>query len=410
MRKRTFLAFGTFILIHLCFVKSQAVDADKPFDGTRDSKFDSSLVKNILKNNNENVIFSPFPIKVMLALLFEATGVTVLSSSPTKQELSSVLSLDTTLNSTRNTYARYQNLTEDSHPDCSLQLATRLYVDDFIDVISRYEISLNYHYNVSIGSFSSADAEQSAKSINSWFSHATKGRISGVVRADQLAESVISVLNANVLKAFWKFPFPQNGPMQKFNHRSGKSVLVPFMELQQTLYYQSQINGIDAQVLRLPFKGGLFSMYLILPHENSSIQAILEEPLFPNVFSNLVETKLRVLIPKFKFDDVYDFKEILKNIGIQQIFSENASLPLLARGRGTKNKLKLSNLIQKTGIVLNEQGSEIAAVSGSTVTVSSKLGDTELPTFNANRPFIFLIEDDTQGTLLFAGKLEDPSS
>lgn len=38
----------------------------------------------------------------------------------------------------------------------------------------------------------------------------------------------------------------------------------------------------------------------------------------------------------------------------------------------------------------------------------NKFGGDGVQIFNANRPFIFFIEDETLGTMLFAGKIENP--
>lgn len=43
-------------------------------------------------------------------------------------------------------------------------------------------------------------------------------------------------------------------------------------------------------------------------------------------------------------------------LGITEIFENTATLPLLARGGTSEGKLKVSNIIQKSGIDVNEKG------------------------------------------------------
>jgi serine protease inhibitor len=43
-------------------------------------------------------------------------------------------------------------------------------------------------------------------------------------------------------------------------------------------------------------------------------------------------------------------------MGITEIFENTATLPGLARGGATEGKLKVSNIIQKSGIVVDEKG------------------------------------------------------
>lgn len=51
-------------------------------------------------------------------------------------------------------------------------------------------------------------------------------------------------------------------------------------------------------------------------------------------------------------------------LGIREIFTTNATLPLLARGGQSENKLRVSNIIQKSGIVVDEKGTIAFAATG----------------------------------------------
>lgn len=91
-------------------------------------------------------------------------------------------------------------------------------------------------------------------------------------------------------------------------------------------------------------------------------------------------------------------------LGIRQMFTNQASFPLLARGAAVQDRLQVSNVLQKTGIEINEKGS--TAYAATQISLTNKFGgDFE---FIANRPFLFLIEDETTGTLIFSGKVLHP--
>lgn len=91
-------------------------------------------------------------------------------------------------------------------------------------------------------------------------------------------------------------------------------------------------------------------------------------------------------------------------LGIQQIFTSQASLPQLARGVDVANRLQVSSVYQKTGIEVNERGSTAYAATIASL-VNKFGGDIE---FKADHPFLFFIEDETTGTLLFTGKVMQP--
>lgn len=112
-------------------------------------------------------------------------------------------------------------------------------------------------------------------------------------------------------------------------------------------------------------------------------------------------------------------------IGITDIFENTATLPLIARGGTSEGKLKVSNIIQKSGIDVNEKGEFdiVLSYSQSKFNISSpgttawaateieivnKFGG-EPREFKADHPFLFYIEDETTGAKLFTGRVDDPA-
>lgn len=100
-------------------------------------------------------------------------------------------------------------------------------------------------------------------------------------------------------------------------------------------------------------------------------------------------------------------KLIFSQLGIRTIFTDEASLPLLDRGVGLQHQLRVSNIVQKAGIIIDEQGS--TAYAATEAGIVNKFGGDTTVEFNANRPFLFYIQDETTGTLMFAGKITDPT-
>lgn len=69
-----------------------------------------------------------------------------------------------------------------------------------------------------------------------------------------------------------------------------------------------------------------------------------------------------------------------------------------------QDRLQMSDFEQNSGIVVNEKGSTVH--SANVMTLMNRFGDDN--EFIANHPFIFTIEDETTGTLLFTGKFIKP--
>jgi len=106
-----------------------------------------------------------------------------------------------------------------------------------------------------------------------------------------------------------------------------------------------------------------------------------------------------IQIPKFKLE--YGIKKLndsLSALGMAEAFTNTADFS------GIREGIFISRVLHKAIIEVNEEGSEAA---GATV-VEMKESAAENPTtFIANRPFIFVIEDNEVETILFIGKLWD---
>lgn len=63
--------------------------------------------------------------------------------------------------------------------------------------------------------------------------------------------------------------------------------------------------------------------------------------------------------------------------------------------------------MQKAGIQVDEEGSVVYVATEAGI--GNKIGSRGPREFIANRPFLFFIQDETTGALLFAGKIENPS-
>lgn len=88
------------------------------------------------------------------------------------------------------------------------------------------------------------------------------------------------------------------------------------------------------------------------------------------------------------------------------MFTLQASFPQLVRGNVVQDRLQVSNVLQRTGIEVNEKGS--TAYAATVVSLVNKFGASI--EFNADHPFLFLIEDETTSTLIFSGKVTKPQN
>ncbi|XP_055715586.1 serine protease inhibitor 2-like [Phlebotomus papatasi] len=377
-----------------------------PFEGPfKDiGDFDWNLSKIVFEENKGNVILSPFSVKLLMSLLFEASAAGTL----TQHQLRLATPTISTHYQSREFYKNIFNGLKKKSNDYTVNLGTRIYVDQFISPRQRYAAILEKHYLTELRQEDFSNVHETTAKINNWVANVTENHIKELVKEEDVQHSVMLMLNAVYFRGLWRKAF--NRTIQLPFHLSlNESKTTEFM-LADGLYYFYESKELDAKILRLPYKGKQFAMTVILPNSKSGIHSFVRQVdtiLLHRIKWLMDEVECRVLLPKFHFDITTQMKDPLIKLGISQIFTSDASLPSLARGQGLQNRLQVSNVLQKAGIFVDEKGS--TAYAASEVSLVNKFGDDEFVMFNANHPFLFAIEDETTGAILFTGKVVDPT-
>lgn len=118
--------------------------------------------------------------------------------------------------------------------------------------------------------------------------------------------------------------------------------------------------------------------------------------------NDLQPVKTSVHLPKFTFDFEQKLKEPLIDLGMEIAFSSTSAA---FTGINPGGRLRISEVKQKTHITVDEKGTEAAAATS----VGIGLTSAGIPTFNANRPFLFMITERSSGLIVFMGKLSLPA-
>jgi len=119
--------------------------------------------------------------------------------------------------------------------------------------------------------------------------------------------------------------------------------------------------------------------------------------------SKLQMQRVDVYFPKFTLNTKYFLEENLSRMGMPSAFTSAADFS----GIDGQKDLLISHVIHQAYVSVDEKGTEAAAATG----VSFEKGAIEptVPTFNADHPFIFIIQEKETGNILFMGKLVDPT-
>jgi serpin B len=166
-------------------------------------------------------------------------------------------------------------------------------------------------------------------------------------------------------------------------------------------------QGPGYEVVDLPYGGGAFSMTIVLPAEGRDVDSVVAG-LTPEVWGGIVDG-LRdgdaiVSMPKFQLAWGDTLNDALTALGMGMAFIPGeADLSGIA---GDPGSLYISFVQQNTFVDVNEEGTEAAAVTVVGVAVTAMPQVREI---RVDRPFVFLIRERFSGTILFVGKIMNPS-
>jgi len=248
----------------------------------------------------------------------------------------------------------------------------------------------------------SENAEAECARINNWVDKATAGRI------EKLFEKIDSntrlvLVNAIYFLGKWDTPFDPNetksGPFQSVD---GNHADVPFMHKTMRVGYQ---EGDWGQAIELPYEHNRCSMVVILPDKELSLDK-LESRVRLSGDIELVSDLVDIRFPKFEIASDIDLNPVLTAMGAGIAFDRNEADFSPMSGSGG---LYVGQAKQKVFVRIDESGTEAAAATGAAVGLKS-VPTAEVPpkTFHADRPFLFMIRENTTNTPLFIGRFVKP--
>ena len=289
-------------------------------------------------------------------------------------------------------------------------------VDDLVDMKIANAVVLKEGYEMKKG-FGNALADyyeayvrtmkfdsKAVEAINSWCDEHTEGMIPEIIKTIPDGACMFA-LNAIYFKGEWANKFEKKDTEKAdFTNIDGSTSKTQMMQKEDWFDYTS--NDLWATV-RLPYGNGSYGMYVLLPHEDKSINDVIEaldgetwEATRRKMYGNKVNLKL----PSFETETSIDLREIMKALGMKRAFD-----PLKAEFGEmlvkTNGNLYLGLLLQKSKITVNEEGTKAAAVTmgGMVDSAAGPPAEPEIINFHADRPFIYLIQENSSNAIFFIG-------
>jgi serine protease inhibitor len=284
--------------------------------------------------------------------------------------------------------------------------------------------------------------------INAWAAKQTRDRIQDIIPElppDQARLIRLILTNAIYFKGEWAEPFKEaNTKPRDFTLADGKTVQTPIMNAQNlevARYGAFEADGSPFDtplriqrgqkaglypdengfaMLELPYKGGDLSMVLLAPNRPDGLAAIektLDAKKLAAWVGKLQKRKTHVFMPKFKMETLYKLSETLQAMGMVRAFKDprlpnGADFTGMCASADPTLRLFISKVLHKAFVEVNEKGTEAAAVTAVMMMGATAAPVTVpfTPTFKADRPFLFLIRDTRDGTILFLGRMMNPKA
>lgn len=364
--------------------------------------------------NDDNLVCSPLSLQYAMAMT--ANG----ASGETLEEITSFLGFEANEMDELNRF--YKILLEQLPAvdlDITLKAVDALLVNDKFPLLPSYKNLVEDNYYAAVENMDFSNPSDVVTRLNEWAGLNTNGVINNIINPEELSDYAAAyILNALYFKAEWEGSvdnpmfIESNTESADFQLSNGTAISAEMMK--SVRYYQyAEMDGY--KVLVLPYAQGKYNMYVLLPDEND-INGLIEkiqQTTWSEILANLKQdAEVHVQLPKFEIENKFNLAETLISLGVEKVFQrEDAELDNIFDIKLAQDpKVWIEKIIQQTKISVDERGTEAASVSIEEIGATSP-GPGEDPKiiyFHADHPFMFVIGEETSGTILFEGVVARP--
>ena len=277
------------------------------------------------------------------------------------------------------------------------------FLDTFLDLNKKY-----YDAGLNFVDFATK-TEEARKTINIWVENKTQRKIKELIKPRMVDSLTTLVLcNAIYFKGNWLSRFDKKRTAAADFHVSPEETIkVPMMRQKSAFKFK---NFGNFSAIELPYENNDLSMIIFLPEAVGGL-ADFEQGLTGGTVKKWIDDLLKsrgreisVSLPEFKATCEFQLAKVLSEMGMPGAF---LLPPADFSGMTGKKDLFIGNVIHKAFVDVNEEGTEAAAA---TAVVVQRLAVIRPLLFRANHPFVFLIRENQTGSILFIGRMVNPTA
>eukprot|EP00794_Sanderia_malayensis_P011124 gene11124-12295_t len=406
-----------FLVFCVTRIFAQRPQSHKSFDKAT-TQFALGLYEEIAKSTDasKNIIFSPLSIFTAFGMLKAGAKGETLRQMNKILEWSDLVATDKS-----DSHSGLRRLLKQVFAPLELnntiKVANKLWMQSAFcqTQCKRFVKVLEKNYNAALEELNFVLKPEAARnSINKWVEDQTNKKIKDLMPSGSITSmSRFVITNAIYFKGKWSKPFEKKFTRDSsFNavSKSGdlKAKQVPTMFRNGQFFTSGLIPTAPYQLLELPYMGDELSMMIILPRDANQMKTIEKTERAYDEFNLMLQelyefpkARLDVFLPKFKATSSLNLKDQLTKMGMRDVFNPSkADLSGITGYRG----MYVSAAVHKAFISVDEEGTEAAAATGINIALSS------LPfQFKVDKPFLYIIRHRKTGTILFMGRIVDPT-
>lgn len=340
----------------------------------------------------ESRVISPMSVSYLMGMLANA------ADGNTREEIMKTIGCeDISVKELNEFYLAMMNQVNPGDKSAALKIANYIALNDRFSLKKPFENDMKnfYHAGVESLDFSSSSA---TKHINEWCKKSTDGMIPSII--DQVEPSAVSYLmNAIYFNGTWADKFDKKDTKtENFRGYTRDIKKVPMMHRNDEYYYMN--NDMYAAV-SLPYSNRKYTMTVLLPNEDKSIPEMMKDIKVKDLHKinwNMEKCVVDLKLPRFTTELNLTLNDIIGKLGAPSMFTSTANFSYFADGN-----LSISKMLQKAKIEVSEEGTKAAAVTAAIMTMSALQPEPRHVEFHANRPFVYMITDNTTGAIFFMG-------
>ncbi len=395
MRKLSFLCVFGILLIYITPIIAQK----SLKKGT--TEFSFNLYQKICAKEESNIFFSPLSLSTSFAIPY--TG----AKNITQTQLKAIFNYDSDKAKNLENYkALMDRLESDNDEATKFMIANNLWLNEDFAVKPTFQQLMRNEYDTDYQHVNFVKGKvQAVQSINNWVAENTENTIRELLTPRDINGSTRFIItNALYFKGNWDMKFDEEltASHDFYLGNKDKFVTTPFMTKKMSghKYYEDE----SVQVVELPYQNGKFSMIVVLPREIGNLDNVeqqLSYKTYKKWLNKMNKQPVSIHLPKFQLTQKYKMRRYFRNMNCDVPFMDKADFSNM-----TAEDVKLSEVIQKAYINVDESGTEASAA---TAIIGVPKGLNYTPKyFKANHPFLFFIKENKRDIILFMGRMSQP--